>query len=203
MQNSDFQCRKALLSDDIKSIAKYLHLTDPYIYPKICENPFDTNWVEFVGNCMKKENNIYNVQNLSVILHKDNIIGVLCIIPCGTKLNFTDGIDNISKDFFHKLTPVIDGYFKPLIDESFSFSGYNIANVCVDSGYRNIGLGHILMAHCIELYGTETIHLDVIASNTPAINLYKRFGFEFSNEYFGYSGDDTDLLCYHMIRKPD
>ena len=91
MQKYSFKCRKAELSDDTVAIAKYLHLTDPYIYPKVCENPIDPDWVEFVGNCMKIENNIFYVQHLSVILNNsDDIVGVVCVIPCGTKLNFIE-----------------------------------------------------------------------------------------------------------------
>lgn len=203
MQEYNFQCRKVLPSDDVSAIARYLHLTDPYIYPKVCKNPIDKNWVEFVGNCMKTENNIFNIQHLSVTLDNNAIVGVICVIPCGIKLCITDGIDNMPEDFINNLNPVINGYFAPLIDESFSYTGYNITNICVNSDYRNKGLGRLLMAHCIDTYGSETIHLDVIASNKTAINLYQKFGFTISNEYYGYSGDDTELLCYHMIRWPN
>ena len=200
MQEYNFQCRKAMPSDDVVAIARCLHLTDPNIYPKVCKNPINRNWVEFVGSCMKMENNIFNIQHLSVILDSDAIVGVICVIPCGIKLGITDGIGNMSENFINNLNPVIKSYFAPLIDESFSYNGYNLTNICVDSDYRNKGLGNLLMSHCIDLYGSQTIHLDVIASNKPAINLYKRFGFEISNEYYGYSGDSTELLCYHMIR---
>ena len=147
-------------------IAKDLHLTDPYIYPKVCKNPIGKNWVEFVGSCMKTENNIFNIQHISVILDSDDIVGVSCVIPCGIKLCITDGIDNISEDFINNLNPVIKGYFQPLIDESISYHGYNITNICVDRDYRNKGLGHLLMEHCIDAYGSKIIHLDVIASKT-------------------------------------
>lgn len=203
MQEYNFQCRKALPSDDVVAIARHLHLTDPYIYPKVCKNPIGKNWVEFVGNCMKTENNIFNIQHLSVILDNNDVVGVVCVIPCGIKLCITDGIDNISEDFINNLNPVIEGYFHPLIDESFSYHGYNITNICVDRDYRNKGLGHLLMTHCIDTCGSKIIHLDVIASNKPAISLYKKFGFTISKEYYGYSGDDTELLCYHMIRLPN
>ena len=201
MQKCNFSCRQALSSDNAESIAKYLHLTDPYIYPKICFSPTDKSWVELITSCMNTKNNLFSLQNLLVALCNEEIVGVLCVIPCGKKLIFDEGIA-IPKDFKDKLAPVIEGYFKPLAEESFSFEGYNITNVCVDSNYRNNGIGSLLLSYCIDLYGSEAIHLDVIASNTPAISLYKRFGFEIVNEYFGYSGDDTELLCYHMVRIP-
>ncbi len=202
MQKYNFQCRKALLSDDIQAIAKYLHLTDPYIYPGICHNPADEEWVRLISCCSKTEDNIFNIDNLSVVLHDDNIIGILCVVPCGRKLNFLSDTYNLSKEFIDMLKPVTDGYFDPLISESFSYSGFNITNVCVDCNYRNRGIGGIIMSDCIENYGHQILHLDVIAANKPAVNLYKRFGFEITNEYCGFSGDDTKLPCYHMIRTP-
>lgn len=204
MQNHNFKCRQAKLSDNVSAIAKYLHLTDPYIYPKICKDPLDKSWTDLVFNCMKTEHNVFNIQHLSVVLHEDKIVGIMCVIPCGKSLNFSDRLgDSISKDLLNNLCPVIDGYFTPLISESFEYTGHNVTNVCIDSEYRGNGLGALLLSHCVETYGTDLIHLDVIASNTPAIKLYKRFGFEITNEYYGYSGDDTKLLCYHMIRHPN
>ena len=202
MQKYDFQCRKALLTDDMQAIAKYLHLTDPYIYPKICQNPADREWVSLISRCAKTEDNIFSIDNLSVVLHDNNIIGILCVIPCGKKLSFIGGAYDLSKEFLGMLKPVKDGYFDPLISESLSYSGHNITNVCVDCNYRNKGVGGIIMTDCIEKYGHQMLHLDVIASNTPAVNLYKRFGFKITSEYYGFSGDGTKLPCYHMIRTP-
>ena len=39
--NQQFICRMALPSDCVQNIAKYIHLTDPYIYPQICTDPQD------------------------------------------------------------------------------------------------------------------------------------------------------------------
>ena len=203
MQKYNIRCRKALMSDDIESIARYLHLTDIYIYTKLCQDPSDKEWVEFVRNCMKKENNIFNINHLSVVLHDDDIIGVMCVIPCGKKLNFTYNADDVSTNFADKLGLVTEGYFDPLMSETLSYDGVNITNVCIDSSYQGKGIGTLLMSYGVKEYGAQTMHLDVIASNEAAIKLYKRFGFEFTNEYYGYSGDDTKLLCYHMIRTPN
>ena len=153
---------------------------------------------------MKTEENIFNHQNISVALCENTIVGIICAIPCGSSLNFDETLrNNLPKSFLNKLQPVIDGYFTPLISESISYSGYNITNICVDEKYRNKKIGSLLLSECVKSYGSNFIHLDVIASNTIAIKLYKRYGFEVSNEYYGYSGDDTKLLCYHMIRTPN
>lgn len=202
MQNDSFRCRRVLPTDQAEDVARFLHLTDPYIYPAVCQDPADEEWVALVRNCMNAERNLFHARHLSVALCGEDIVGLICVIPCGVKLDFVNGIGDLSENFMHRLSPVIDGYFAPLIAESLSYDGYNITNVCVDSRYRGKGVGSLLLAHGIEMYGHSPIHLDVIASNRSAIHLYKKFGFEIATEYDGFSGDDTKLCCYHMVRKP-
>lgn len=202
MQSHNFQCRKALPTDSREAIAKYLHLTDPYIYPAICPDPMDEDWIRLVGHCMETEHNIFHLEHLSVLLCEGQVCGVMCVLPCGQKLDFVKDTEviAISGEFRKRLKPVTDGYFQPLIAESCSYCGHNIANICVDTEYRSRGLGSLLMSNCVERYGTQPIHLDVIASNRHAIALYEKFGFRITNEYYGFSGNDEALLCYHMLR---
>jgi ribosomal protein S18 acetylase RimI-like enzyme len=200
MQTFKYQCRKAKTTDSVETLARYIHLTDPYIYPKICENPVDEKWVKFIGKCMEERDNIFHINNLSVVLCDDSIIGIACVVPCGKKLCFSRG-EELAKRFGDNAKIVVDGYFKPLILESSTFCGHNIVNVCIDEKYRGKGAGSSLMSYCIKEYGTQPIHLDVIASNENAIRLYKKTGFQITNEYYGFTGDNTDLQCYHMLRE--
>lgn len=43
------------------------------------------------------------------------------------------------------------------------------------------------------------IYMDVIASNADTVKPYKQFDFEISSEYYGRSGSNKKLLCYHMM----
>lgn len=199
MLNRECYCRKADLNDDIRAIAKYIHFTDPYIYPAICAEYSDTSWIELIGSCLACEDNVFYVDNILVAVYDDKIIGIACVIPCGERLSFDERIkvpDNISDT----VKAVAKGYFKPLIEESMGFNGHNVVNICIDEAYRGKGFGRALMAHCVEKYTASPIHLDVIASNVTAVDLYKSFGFKIVDEYFGFSGNDTQLLCYHMIK---
>ncbi|MCY6958823.1 ribosomal protein S18-alanine N-acetyltransferase [Clostridium brassicae] len=61
-----------------------------------------------------------------------------------------------------------------IIDEA------HITNIAVHPDYRNIGCGNILMNEIIHLCkqrNVPSITLEVRFNNTPAINLYKKFGF--------------------------
>ena len=199
MSNYNYICRKASFDDDFEQIAKYIHLTDPYIYPTITQNPTDKIWINFISECLKIPNNIFCIENISVIIHYSDIIGIACVIPCKKELTIFEDFKKPIK-LSDNIQSVIDGYFKPLIQESLTYDGYNITNICIDEDYRNKGLGGALMAHCIKEYGSQVLHLDVIAANKTAVHLYQKFGFRIESEYFGFSGDTIPLPCYHMIR---
>lgn len=199
-QYFELSCRKAAFSDPVEKIAEYIHLTDAYIYPKICDSSKDKNWCDFIRACIQAPSNLYHRDHLVVLLRNDEIVGLACVIPCGQTYTITDGI-SLPASFSQKLAPVIHGYFQPLIDETQTFTGYNIINFCIDSRYHNMGYGKKLMEYCIELYGRQDVHLDVVADNAPALTLYEGFGFQKESLYMGYSGNDKLLPCYHMIRQ--
>ncbi len=202
MQKSDYICRKAVPDDNICKIAEYIYHTDPYIYPFICNSPKNTDWVSFISDCYHKENNIYSVHNISVVLYGSEIVGIMCVVPCGKKLTFTEEIA-IPKNLLKNIKAAENGYFKPFISECLDYDGHNIINLCIDEKHRNKGTGSLMMAHCLREYGEKDIHLDVIASNLSAIRLYKKFGFVSTSEYEGFSGNKSSLPCLHMLRKPD
>lgn len=202
MQNFEFSCRKVVSSDSVAKIAEYVYQTDAYIYPKICNSSNDENWYNFIRTCLETPSNLYHRDHLVALFCNEEMIGLACVIPCGQQFTITDGIP-LSASFSQKMEPVINGYFQPLIEETLNFSGYNIINFCIDSRYHNKGCGKKLMNYCITLYGSQDIHLDVVADNVPALMLYEKSGFQKESLYMGFSGSDTLLPCYHMIRQAD
>lgn len=199
--NSKYKCRKAKDTDDIDAIAKYIHLTDQYIYPFICEDPCDDNWKQLILQCTKMKNNIFNLDYISVVLCDEKIVGVACVIPCGRRKVFLEEQD-VPSDLQEHMDVVKKGYFEPLIKESMQYEGYNITNICIDQNHWGHGVGSLLMEHCILLYGESPIHLDVIADNTAAVRLYEKYGFIKEETYYGFSGSDKRLSCHHMLRMP-
>ena len=197
---TDFSCRMALPSDSMTKIAKYLHLTDPYIYPHICADPEDPAWVEFIRLCTMTEGNVYHLSHLAVLLRGDEIIGVACVTPCGKALTITQGIQ-VPAAISQRILPVVEGYFEPLSRENQLFSGFNIINICVDTAWQHRGLGKMLLDFCLERCQNAPVHLDVIADNAPALRLYERSGFQISSTYMGFTGNAEKLPCHHMIKK--
>ena len=128
MNNCNVIYRKAVARDDLGTIAKYLHLTDPYIYPAICTASNSKYWESIVSACFFSDNNIFSKENMIVAEANGKIVGILNVIACGKPLRF---IEDISDEL--PLTPeliaVNTGYFQPLLEESLSFDGYNITNI--------------------------------------------------------------------------
>ena len=199
MKPCNVVCRLANLSDDIKSIAKYIHLTDPYIYPSICASPEDVQWVNLIEQCYHAKNNLFSVQNVFVATEGEKIIGVCCVIPCGKRMSFLEDA-TISPSFFASMTEALNGYFIPLLNESAEWEGYNVVNLCVDPYYRGQGVGKKLLDYCLMTHPKKTFYLDVIADNARALAVYHSLGFEIIKEYKGFSGGSTTVLCYQMKR---
>ncbi len=57
----------------------------------------------------------------------------------------------------------------------------HVLNCCVSPPWQGRGYGRLLMEHLIErarVHGVENIYLEVRPSNTAALRLYQRLGFE-------------------------
>ena len=202
MKNYNIICRKAKITDDLAAIAKYIHLTDPYIYPSICEDPCDSDWETFIRLCANDKNNIFNIDNIFIILNNGIINGIACILPFSKNLTFVENI-SAPQSILNNIKSSVEGYFKPLIKETMALDGYNISNLCIDEKMRNRGLGTQLLNFCIKACGDKPIYLDSLADNRSALSLYKKCGFVIVGEYQGFSGKDNKFVpCYKMKRDP-
>ena len=198
MQTEKLKYRKYLPDDDMSLVARYIHLTDPYIYPTVCDvdDPFFT---KVIRKCSDDRTNIYYRDNLFLALYEEKIIGVLVAVKCGRELVFADNLE-LSCDEHKKLIQANEGYFIPLIKESRELDGYNIINLCIDADYRKMGVGEGLLRFYLSQSNGESVYLDVLADNPGAIRLYERCGFEILQEYYGFSGSSSPVRCYHMKR---
>lgn len=186
--------------DDICAIARYIHLTDPYIYPVICSSPCNKDWQDIIQGCYFSMDNVFSMKNIIVAEIDNEIIGILCVIPCQRSLHFIKDVPKQSA-LYSGILKANEGYFEPLIKESMELDGYNITNICVDMSFRGLGVGTALISYCKKRFPDSKLRLDVIADNVKAINLYKKMGFTIVKEYYGFSGTEDLLPCYHMELK--
>lgn len=90
-----------------------------------------------------------------------------------------------------------------------SFKPFNIAkkghiiSIAVLPEYRNKGVGYALLKEALQAmstyYKTRECYLEVRVSNTSAINLYKKMGFEIERTIRGYYSDGEN--AHIMSRK--
>lgn len=200
LTNRIYTCEKVTSSDNIHDIAKYIHLTDPHIYPAICKNPCDENWIALIQQCIDQPDEIYFREHLLAVKCNNKIVGVACVIPCAKKLSFAEH-SMVPEALRDNIARTKKGYFDLLVQESMEQEGYTITNLCIDKAYRNQGVGTMLLKHCIEIYDEKPMYLDVIASNDYAVRLYQNCGFVITGEYPGFSLTVDYLPCYHMVRR--
>jgi ribosomal-protein-alanine N-acetyltransferase len=89
---------------------------------------------------------------------------------------------------------------------NFGFSGLlkkgHIVSVAVLHPHRRKGIGKALVAQALEnmrIYNAKQCFLEVRVTNTPAIELYKKLGFEITRTIHGYYSDGED--AYVMTKK--
>lgn len=99
------------------------------------------------------------------------------------------------------------GYIMCRIEAGLSgFGGFikkgHIVSIAVLPSHRRKGVGEALIKRALEgmrLYNAKQCFLEVRVSNTPAINLYKKMGFEVKKIIRGYYSDGED--AYLMVKE--
>lgn len=197
MKTCNVVYRKARSNDDIAAIAKYIYLTDPYIYPTICDSPHEKEWVELIAQCYQRDDNLFSLHSIYVALVDQEIVGICCIIPCGSRLKFSEDL-KLGGECSARIAEAVEGYFNPLLDESCDLDGYNVVNLCVDRDFRARGIGRGLLSYCLNACEAESVYLDVVAENATAVYVYQLLGFKIIKEYDGFSGKNKTVKCYQM-----
>ena len=103
----------------------------------------------------------------------------------------------------------ITGYIMCRIELGLSHFGFgglikkgHVVSIAVLPEYRRKGIGKALITRAIEgmkLYNAKQCFLEVRITNTPAINLYKKLGFQVTKTIHGYYADGED--AYVMSKK--
>ena len=94
-----------------------------------------------------------------------------------------------------------DGIFIGYIDYWVLFDQATINKICVIKTKEKKGYGSIILKEALKRIDAElcvSTTLEVRVSNTPAINLYKKHGFDIALTKPHYYDDGED--CYFMIR---
>lgn len=198
----DVIVRHARNNDDYKKIASCIYLTDPYIYSAAFGAEIQLA-AYAISKLMAINGGLFSCDNLVLALCGDEICGVLLYNKDGVTWNLKECIDEIQgivpneKDFIY----VADTYFS--VEAAVPPANHmEIIACCVMPGFRNMGIGKMMLNWLIQEYPEHILTLDVLVDNGAAINLYKKCGFEIVEELKGFSLDEKSRPdCYHMVRK--
>jgi len=93
---------------------------------------------------------------------------------------------------------------------NFGFKGLvkkgHIVSVAVVPQYRRKGIGEALVSKAMEgmrLYNAKQCFLEVRVTNTQAISLYKKLGFQVTRTIHGYYADGEDAYLMSRELKPE
>lgn len=198
MPKSDICVRRAVPTDDVEAIAKYLYLTDEWIYPTLAPACSDAGWVEFIRANLKNESHIFSARRLLVALRGGRVIGVCCSFSGGEHPVFAEHVPRGAEADYRF---VERHYFCPLFEEGAPQGAVCVSNLCVAPSERGNGVGKTLLGALIGQEPHREIWLDVVADNAPAVGLYKSLGFLPQKQYKGFGGKaHADVLCLRMMR---
>jgi [ribosomal protein S18]-alanine N-acetyltransferase len=94
-----------------------------------------------------------------------------------TLLNFRDCLDSGYSCWVAEVDGALAGYWVMML----AAGEGHILNCCVAPAWQRRGFGRSLMEHLIDIarhHASEALYLEVRPSNTAAVNLYERLGFE-------------------------
>ena len=193
--NNKLEIRKLSPNDDGCQVAKLIYLTDPYVYP---------NWFDSIDDGIKVISHmidlptLYNRKNITVAVMPN---GVIAGVIVSKQTPFVEDRQYISQAFKlanvkedKRTQEVFEAYYSKMGDAD---DGYYIANVAVDSAYRNCGIATSMLKVVLEQ--KKLCSLECVIANNVAWNLYQKLGFKIAFEYPGVHG----VPCYKMYYKGD
>lgn len=183
-------------NDDKKTIAKLFYNVDPYIYPYWFNNNIE-NGVSTLVSMLENKSSIFYYKNLIIAKDKDKIAGILSFIPQNTQFNRDYSKWDVSFESHH----VISYYILDIID-NLKPDDVCIVGLFVDPSYRRRNVATKMFEFLMDNVPAKTYSLEVLANNSPALNLYKKFDFKIIKTYHGYNGyKKRKPLCHIMTKR--
>jgi len=148
----------------------------------------------------------FNVSDLERVTYINHV----CLPENYTDYFFTDLYNRFPETFIvAEENGEVVGYIMCRIEtglSNFGFGGLikkgHIVSVAVMPNHRGKGIGQALINKAMEgmqLYNAKQCFLEVRVTNTQAINLYKKLGFQATRTIHGYYADGED--AYVMSKK--
>lgn len=192
---------KASEEDNFDDIAECIYDTDPYIYPAAFGED-KTEAIKAIKKIIDQKDSIFDLENIVVAKYNKHIIGV-CVsysksVQWKTRELYKLVEKSLSKDNNFKY--VSDNYFEKELEVK-AGEAYILA-LCISKTLRGRGVSDILLDYVLNNYQGKIVSLEVLKTNTSAIELYKKHGFKkMGNAKPGFSMDENKPECFVMVRE--
>lgn len=190
-------------------VAKLIYDTDPYIYPALFgEGPEGRmRAVRILSELLVSDTDVmFAKKNLFALCTGDEIAGVILWYKGSMRWDPAPVLDTAARaGIALKEENVIKVGREYVADQYTSGDSaqdqrLELINVCVKGSLRGRGAGDYMLQHFVEAHPEENMKLVVLADNTPAVNLYQKFGFSVTKETDGFSLSHPKPRCFTMER---
>jgi len=172
---------------DLNKVAELIFETEPELFSLL----FGKNKIKALSRiirAVKTGNTSFGYNNIYLALKEEQILG-LTIIYKGDEVdkktetrNISDALDFIGLMRLYILEKIL---LNKLLTRNLDKKELYINNLCVDKNNRKRGIGIFLLKNIInqaQLKNCKTIVLDVSNENIVAVELYKKYEFNISEE---------------------
>jgi len=196
----ELEFRRVLKKDDYRTIAYLIYHTDPFIYSDLFGDYESAERV--IMRLLDTEKSIFHRNNYYVAISNEDIAGIAAFY---NKVEWDSW--SVEEAFYLESVKIPESfsaaseYFDFTFNHAMKF-GVNACNIIVAEKCRRHGVASFLLDNLIKISGKMDLELNVLANNTPAIELYKKHGFEVIKkfkDYGGYKNDPVD--CFNMIHE--
>ena len=173
--------RKAEKNDDLKKLAEHFFYTDPYIFPSMFESVEECK--ELLSKLIFADSGAFSYKNCFVALKDNKIVGTLLYHTNETNFDYDySWLSSYNK----KCDYTIKHYILKLKTYIEKDEGY-IAMLFVEKEYRRHYIATQFFNYIFQNLSRKSYKLHVLKNNTPALNLYKKMGFEIISQVSGYN----------------
>ena len=190
-----------LTDEEFESIAGLIYDTDAYIYPAMFETREKAQ--RLIPELIKTNDSMFHLNNFFIAKYNNKIVG-LVLWTKGSLVWSKEHFINISNKFRIGISKYLDFVTEKYVrsyEQATTEDTIAIINFCVTADMRNTKIGSHMMEKFLYEHKDQHLELCVLEENPSAVRLYKKYGFEETSRYGGFSVDNRKLICIGMERK--
>ena len=188
--------------DDLGRAGELLYEVDPFIFPDFLG---DSEKAKVLGPELfnDTENGLFSFNRTLVADENGQLDGILCYrtsdVAPWDKEAVKERFEKTGVELPAEFERANDNYMKKITDAELPEGAAEIEFLATAPEARGKGIATKLINKLKDSGEFKELHLDVLGNNENALNLYKKLGFEVTDEFPCYP--DGSVPVYHMVMK--